>query len=360
LLRPTVRRPDIRRWLAVAAVIAVAASSSALAAPPPPAADVVVIWAPGADRAPVLAIGRELGVGVIDRTPVPAPRADIATVVKKGIQAYDVLDFDAAWTTLESARELADRTGAAGLTAADLSDLFLYRALVREQRKDSHGAWEDLVTAMVVDPGRRLDPVRFSPKILEDAVRARGEALARPQGAIAIEAPAGCAIAVDGRPFDAGAPQLAGSHWASVTCRDRQPWGARIVVTEARKTIAPRLVALAPPGDDDVLVQARAAGARGVIVAEVHGGLATARLLGLDGRERERRTVAFAGDLAPLAGAIRSLARPRETIARPWYRSRWALAMGAAFVAAAVAIPITAGLSGDRSPSSGTIGGPFK
>ena len=317
-----------------------------------------MIWAPGADRAPVLAIGPELGVGVIDRTPAPASRPDIAALVRKGIQTYDALDFAGAWTALEDARELADRTGAAGLATAELSDLFLYRALLRERRGDAPGAWEDLVTAMVVDPGRRLDPVRFSPKILEDAARALSEALARPQGAIAIEVPAGCTITVDGRPFDAGAPQLAGSHWVSVACRYRQPWGTRIVVIEAKMTIRPPVVALAPPGDDYVLVQARAAGARGVIVAEVHGGLATARLLGLDGRERERRTVAYTGDLAPLAGAIRSLVRPPEVVARPWYRSRWALAAGAAIVAAAVAIPITAGLSGDRGPPSGTIGGP--
>ncbi|MBX3161537.1 MAG: hypothetical protein KF773_36585 [Deltaproteobacteria bacterium] len=352
----TVRHADILRLaVAISVALGVAGARELRAAP---AADVVVVWAPGADRAPLLAVGQELGVGVIDRTPEAAPQPDTGALVRRGVAAYDALDYDAAWTALESARQLADRTGAAGLAAAELSDLFLYRALVLERRGNTHGAWDDLVTAMVVDPVRRLDPVRFSPKILDEAERARAAALARPQGAVAIDVPAGCAIAIDGRPFDGAAPLLAGSHWASVACRDRQPWGGHIIVTEARTTIAPRLVALAPPGDDDVLVQARAAGARGVIVAEVHGGLATARLIGLDGRERSRRTVAVTGDLAPLARAIRALAHPAREAAPPWYRSRWALAVGVAAAAAAVAIPLTVGLTGDRSPRHAVIGGP--
>jgi hypothetical protein len=319
-----------------------------------PVADVIVVWAPGADRAPIAAAGRELGAAVVDRSPALAAPT-LAPLVQTGVEAYDALRSDAAWTAFEQARDAADKTGAPGLTSALLSDLFLYRGLIRVQREDPTGAWEELVISTVVDPTRVLDPARFPPKVIEQVARARAEVLARPRSTLAIEAPVGCTIWLDGRISELRTPQLVGPHWVRAECKDHAPWGARVDVTDGGTKIAARVVPLVPPSEADVLIQARTAGARAVIVAEVHGGIGSVRLIGIDGRERDRRTVAIAGDLTPLADAIRAMSRPIALPPHHWYQSRWTWAAGAAAIVAIIAIPITAVVAGDNNPSSGVV-----
>ena len=156
-----------------------------------PAADVVLVWAPGQRVAPIEAVARDAGAVAIDRSPSPAPHEDIRPLLREGIDAYASLRLEDAWAALERAREAADRTGAAGLASSELSDLFLYRALVRTQRGDATVAWDELVVALVVDPTRVLDPARFPPKVVDELERARTLVAERPRASLAVDAPAG-------------------------------------------------------------------------------------------------------------------------------------------------------------------------
>ena len=108
-------------------VLGVAFPSSGIAAP---SADVVVVWAPGAKVAPIEQVARRAGAAVIDRSPAANAVPATAGTLKRGIEAYDALRFEEAWTTLDEARALADRTGAAGLSQSQLADLFLYLSLI--------------------------------------------------------------------------------------------------------------------------------------------------------------------------------------------------------------------------------------
>ncbi len=341
----------MRSPLLVIGAVALLAPTTAAAAPP---ADVVVVWAPDLDRAPLGPIARDLGLAVIDRTPSsPAPPA-IAPAIRAGIDAYDGLRFEDAWTALERARDLADRSGAADATAVELSDLFLYRALVQAQR-DPEAAWDELVAAIVVDPTRVLDRARFPPKIIEEAERARAQVVAGARVTIAVDAPAGCTIRLDGRPAELLLPQLVGPHWLALRCPDHAAWGARIAVTDPMPPIHPTPVVVAPPPDAELVASARSAGARGLFVVEVRGAVATVRLLDLDGRERGRRTVAVARDLAAVGPAMRSLVAPEAGAHAPWYRARWVWAVGGAALAAAIAIPLTATLVHDPGTNGGAL-----
>jgi len=116
-----------------AAALGFALPVSTMAAP---GADVVVVWAPGAKVAPIEEVARQAGAAVVDRSPVADAVPDTASLLQRGIEAYDALRLDDAWETLDEARALADRTGAAGLTQAQLADLFLYRGLVKIQQGD--------------------------------------------------------------------------------------------------------------------------------------------------------------------------------------------------------------------------------
>ena len=333
------------------ATLALALPSAARGAP---AADVVVVWAPGARRAPIDDAARRAGAAVIDRSPAATAAPATASTLKRGIDAYDALRFDEAWQTLDEARALADRTGAAGLTQAQLADLFLYRGLVKIQQGELSAYWDELVTSVTIDPVRVLDPARFPPRVETELARVHQALADRKRATLAVDAPAGCTVLVDGAAASAvgTAQPLVGSHWVSVTCADHAPWGTRVELTGDQLVVA-RNPALAPPTDDEVLIQARTVGANAFVAVEIRSGVGTARLVGVDGRERDRRSVAVGDDLAPLGAAVYDLLAP---IPRThWYESRWAWAAGAAVLVAAIVIPVTAQLSQNTTPSTLTV-----
>src|SRR5262249_14268030 len=142
--------------------IALGASTAAAA----PAADLVVVWAPNANVAPVEDAARKAGAAPIDRSPPPPAAPDAARFIRLGIEAYDALRLEDALAALDHARAAIDRSGAAGVTTAQLADLFLYRSLVRTQQGDAPGAWDELVIAATIDPARVLDPARFPPRVI--------------------------------------------------------------------------------------------------------------------------------------------------------------------------------------------------
>ncbi len=334
----------------VAGAVALGSAARAMAAP---SADVVVIWAPGARVSPIEQVARRAGAAVIDRSPAANSLPATAATLRRGIDAYDTLRFEDAWTTLDEARALADRTGAAGLTQSQLADLFLYRGLVKIQQGELNAYWDELVTSVTIDPVRVLDPARFPPRVASELARVHSALADRKRASLAIDAPPGCTTLIDGAAASAvaSAQVLVGSHWVYVTCADRAPWGTRVEVTSDQLVVA-RNTVLAPPTDDDVLIQARTVGARAFVAVEVRSGVGTARLVGVDGRERNRRTVAITRDLAPLAHAVDQLLAPVSTT--HWYSSRWTWAAGAAVIAAAIAIPLTVAATQDSRPSTWT------
>jgi hypothetical protein len=310
-----------------------------------PSADLVVVWAPGMRTAPVVAAARGAGAAVIDQSPKPEGAGQTSQLVQQGLDAFERLEFDEAWQLLDTARSEIDRTGAAGITQAQLSDVFLYRGLIKTQQGDANAAWEELVSANTVDPTRELDPGRFPPKIRAEFERAQATVKNKGRAKLTVSVPQGCRVFVDAVSTVGDATLIVGRHWVRVTCPDRQSEGRKVELVGGDVTLPLNPPQLLPPTDTDLLVQARTSGARAFVVAEVRGNVATARLVGLDGRERDRKTVSIGSDLSPLADAVTALLTPPEK--RPWYRSRWTWAAGGAALAAAIAIPLTLVLTQD-------------
>lgn len=316
-----------------------------------PRADLVVIWAPGMRTAPVEDAARRAGAAVIDQSPKPAATAQTGQLVQSGVQSFEELKFDQAWEALERARSEADRTGADGLTQAQLSDLFLYRGLVKAQQGDAGNSWEELVVANTIDPTRELDPGRFPPRVRDDFSRARDTVRTKSRAKLTVQAPEGCVTSVDGRPAPGPVDLVVGPHWVNARCPDRWPLGFRVEVTgDVRVPIEP--TPFEQPNDSKLLIQARTAGARAFVSVEVRANVATARLVGLDGRERDRKTVTLVGDLGPVADAVYQLLTPPPE--RPWYQSRWVWAAGGAAIAAAILVPLTAFIANDTTVANPT------
>lgn len=316
-----------------------------------------MVWAPGASIEPIEIVARRRGAAVIDRSPAAQANPETAQFLQRGIAAYETIQLDEAQAALDQARDLADKTGAQGLTRAQLSDLFLYRGLVRAARGDEATAWDELVTALVIHPTRSLDPTQYAPKIQSLMKRVRDDVLQkRPQAKIEVEAPAGCTVYIDGELVAGPVLRSTGPHFARVACSDHEPWASRVDLTtlDSHVTASPR--SYQPPSDTELLVQARSAGAQAIALVEVHGKIATIRVMGVDGRERERRATTVAhGDLTPAAAVIDELLTPPVVTRTPWYQTRWAWAIGAAMATAAVVIPVTAVIAGDTGAATWTV-----
>jgi hypothetical protein len=333
-------------------LLAGAVAASAGSAYAAPAADLVVVWAPGLRTTPIEQAARRAGAAVIDQSPKPEQTAQTARLVQAAVQAFDELKFDDAWQALERARSEADRTGAEGLTQAQLSDLFLYRGLVKAQQGDTTSGWEELVAANTIDPTRELDPGRFPPKVREDFERARDTVKQKARAKLTVQAPEGCTTSIDGRPAPGAVDLIVGPHWISTRCVDRRPTGYRIELTgDVRVPIEP--APYLPQNDSELLIQARTAGARAFVVVEVRGNVATARLLdSTDGRERDRKTVTISGDLAPLADGVSELLTPPPE--HHWYESKVVWAIGGGLLAAAILVPLTAFLANEAATTNPT------
>lgn len=304
---------------------------------------------------PVESAAKRAGAAVVDRSPVQAGTIQTAQVLQRGIDAFDRLDLDNAWQALEQARSEVVRSGAAGLSRAQLSDLFLYRGLIKAQQGDTTAAWDELVVANTIDPTRELDPGRFAPKIRGEFERAKQTVQGKKRAKLTLQLPEGCSANIDGVPSASSAELVVGSHWINTACTDRQPYGYKIELTDD-VTVPIDPARFLPPSDSDLLVQARTAGSRAFVSVEVRSGVATARLVGLDGRERDRRTVTVTNDLGPVADALSELLTPPKVT--HWYRSKWAWAVGGAAVAAAILVPLTSALANDNGNATWGLRGP--
>ncbi len=317
-----------------------------------PKADLVIAWVPGHKLGPVEAVARDAGAAVIDRSPTPRPRLDTAASLKRGIAAYDALQLEDAARLLGEVKAEIDRTGAAELTETDLSDLFLYRALMAMQQGDETATWDELVAAVTVAPARVLDPARFPPRVAAKLESVRAKLDVHPKATLLVDVPAGCTAAIDGVTVATPQPRLVGTHWVAVTCATHLPWGTRVELG-ANTTVVARNEKIAPPTSDEMLIQARTAGARAFVVVELTGELGVVRLVSADGRERDRRTVTVRGDLAPMAEAVRVMLAPAPT--EHWYESRWVWAAGAALIAAAILVPVTAAAASDTTQTTFSV-----
>jgi hypothetical protein len=338
---------------------ALAVGSPALAAPgaAAPNADIVVVWAPGASIQPIQAVGRARGVAVIDRSPTRPAQAETAEFLRRGQRAYDEGRLADAQRALDQARDFVEKTGATGLTRPQLSDLYLYRGLVKAAQGDENGAWDELVEALVIFPSRTLDPAQYAPKVAALLARVQEDVQVKhPTSKLTVDAPPGCTAIVDGEPVSGAVLRPTGPHYLAVTCPDYEPWSSRVDLTtlDSHPSVTPR--PYEAPSETEVLVQARTANARAVIVVEVRGKLATIRLVGIDGRERERRSATVErGDLAPVAAIVDAMLAPEVVHHEAWYRSRWAWVAGAVIVTAAIVIPVTAAIAGDTGATSGRV-----
>jgi hypothetical protein len=333
---------------AVAAFVAVAAASANAA----PLADVVVAWGPEPLGKVGEAVGdaaTRAGASYIDASPAATPLPDPRPLVKRGIAAYGALEFEAAASALDAAADLVDQTGAAGLDTTTLADLYLYRSLAREQRADDTRAWEDLLIAASIDPTRALDPAGFAPRAIERFAQAKAHVAALPRAKLTFTrvAEGACRVRIDAAPVTTPVLDLPfGKHWLDAACPGRVVVRRRLDVDRPALEVAVNGAPIAPPTDADLVVQARTAAARAIVVVTVQANVVVVRRIGIDGKQQDRAT-ATADDPRAVGAVVARLLAPVERVAQPWYKRRWVWGLAGALAASALLIPLAARAGGE-------------
>lgn len=363
-------------WI-VAAVLAMLVSRPGSAAED--GAPLIVLYGTSDDvttvRAALEDFARRRGSVVLDRSPAKDPPPDAPVQLRRAISAYQELHFEPALAALDAGLAEASRRGAAGLTTAELADLFLYRALVRTAQGDSTSAWEDFLRAASIDPLRNLDPVRFPPSVVSTFERARETIKSQGLAEVTLERGPECKAWLDGRelPPDLALSVPPGDHFLRVTCQGRLPYEATLHLASGAQRVAPVLRERKPPSAEAVAKLAADRGFRHVVFARVEedtaGGESTALLLLLTARGKELARTAAGLDKAPAAAvqtAIERLLERLEPVAiptvpvttpTPWYRQPWLWGAVGVATATAVLLPFVLsedGASGFRVELGGT------
>jgi hypothetical protein len=317
----------------VSALLALGASGVAAAAPQVPNAPSVTTIHPVyaasdvpqsdvAHKAFTAAVGRhQMGpVEVIDIPGPPDPRAK--GLLATGRTAVEAKRFADAEVALRAAANEAQATGAAGLTSAELSDVFLYLGMALQQAdwKDPPApvteitpgaAREAYLRAAVLAGDRVLLPRQFPPLAIASWQLAQAEVKKRPRSNLIVRVPETALVSIDGGELRSGLlPALdlvQGEHWVRVEDPGRRRYGAMVVLNEPSREIEVEAQPVLSLPAAPAAAQARREGAAFALLAELKPGrpsMIQLRLLHAANAEQRDSALVPVSDAAALEAAV--------------------------------------------------------
>lgn len=254
-------------------------------------------------------------VELVDVAATPEPRApDLLRIAAIKLQK---LAFTDALADLNAAAAEVEKTGGAGLTTEQLSDLYLFRAMATARvdwnapagesgRDERTRAYADYLRAATLSPERTLSERQTPPQAIADFQRAQAEVQKRPRGTLVVSGSADAQLSLDGAPAVALAGGLTvrdllyGDHVLHVEEVGRSPWGAVVQLQQPALTftLPPRAPLTLDGGA--AAAHARRMGARFALLAEPKGGPAAGLALRLvDDRGVERDAAEIPGGSEP-------------------------------------------------------------
>ncbi len=219
-------------------------------------------------------------------------------------------------------------TGGAGLTAAELGDLYLYRAMTtaRADWKATAAAppteartkaFDDYLRAATILPNRVLNARELPPQVVADFQRAVEVVAKRPRGTLVVKGPADGQVALDGgalMPIAGGVtfrdlPN--GEHLLRVEQIGHAPWGTIVPFGQPTLEVdVPARTALVLD-DPTAIAHARRMGARFALVAMPKGGPGAPLEISLvdtaSGARRDAALVPTVGEAGQIDAAVMRL-----------------------------------------------------
>src|SRR6185503_11264716 len=232
--------------------LAVFGAGPAAAADPPALVHPLYVHLPDAPENDALrqkftAAALRIGLRPVEVVDVPAPPIPRAPdLLKIALINSQKMAFDDVRRDLDAAAAEIVATGGAGLSADQLSDVYLHRAMATA-RADWNAtaaappteartqAFTDYLRAATMTPGRTLNPRELPPQAVADFERAADEIRRRGRGTLVVKGSANAEVTLDG-----GAPMPVaggvsfrdlgfGEHLIHVEEVGRAPWGATVV-----------------------------------------------------------------------------------------------------------------------------------
>ena len=318
----------------------------------------------GVDQA-FLALARRRGAAAVRETPGRASDEPLTARLARALQLQQSLDLKGAIAAFDELERDAVARGGGTLSEGELTDLYAHRAGAHAALGDDADAWDDLLEAAALAPGRALDPARFPPRLIEASRRAR-EALPAP-GTLAVTVqPADAVVIVDGQLYGKGHVEVARSPGRHFVRAERAGFvsSGRVVesragTTEVKLTLAPAV----PPSAADLARRGAVVDAERIVGGYIAGGAhASVTMMFVDrsGKLLGRESVPIDADLTTgaLGAMVDALIGDSERKGAPplpvaWYKRPlvWGLAAGVA--AAALGVGLGVGL-GTRESGVGT------
>lgn len=265
-------------------------------------------------------------VEVVD---VPAPAAPRAPDnVRIGILNAQKLAFAEAQHDLDAAAAEIATTGGAGLTAAELGDLYLFRAMSRA-RADWNAqpsaapteartqAFDDYLRAATLVPTRTPNARELPPQVVADFNRALEIVHKRPLGTLLVKGPADAQVALDGGPLMpiAGGVTIHdvsfGEHLLRVEQIGYATWGTIVPFGQPSVEIDVPARAALTLDDATAAAHGRRMGARFALVAAAKGGPGSPVEISLvdtaSGARRDSALVPTTGEAGQIDAAVMRL-----------------------------------------------------
>lgn len=265
-------------------------------------------------------------VEVVDVAAPAAPRAPNDT--RMGILDAQKLAFGEAQHALDAAAAEVATTGGDGLTATELGDLYLYRAMATA-RADWNAtaaapptdartrAFDDYLRAATITPNRILNPRELPPQVVADFQRALDTVRKRPRGTLIVKGPADGQVALDGgalMPIAGGVTfrdLTLGEHLIRVEQIGYATWGTIVPFGQPSLEIDVPARATLALDDATAAAHARRMGARFALVAMPKGGPGAPVELSLvdtaNNARRDAALVATTGEPGQIDAAVMRL-----------------------------------------------------
>ena len=259
-------------------------------------------------------------VEVMDIPGPPDPRAKI--LLATGRAAVEAKRFGEAEVALRAAANEIRATGGAGLTSAELADLFLYLGMALQQAdwKDPAAppvdispaaAKEAYLRAAVLASDRVLLPRQFPPLAIASWQLALAEVKKRLHGNLLVRVPETALVSVDAGPLHSGllpaTDLVQGDHWVRVEDPGRRPFGTMIDLNEPARELEVEAQPVLVLSDAPAAASARRQGAAFALIAELHPGRPANIQLKLvhatTGKQRDAATVPVS-DASALEAAV--------------------------------------------------------
>jgi hypothetical protein len=267
------------------------------------------------------------GLGPVEVMDIPAPPVPRALELLTGAKpATEKLKFVEAEAALDQAVAEVMGSGGDGLSAATLSDLFLFQAIAAQRAnwKELEGpvteivpakAREAYLRAAVLAPDRVLEPRRYPPLAIASFALAAAEVKQRPRGNIVVRATGSATINVDARP-DQLAPAAAldlpyGDHFVRVEDVGHQPYVAVVTLAQPSLEIDAPVTAALVPDDRQAAAHAKRMGAPFALLSMLKLGARTELELHLidsaSGEVKNAAVIPFGGEAGALDAAVMRL-----------------------------------------------------